>query len=110
MSSLAASLYLQDRPTEAEALARRAVTLFETAEIVDAVLVGAAHRTLGQSLAALGRHDEAESYLMGAYEMQQAGLGDDHSHTRRSAGAIADLYEAMGRSGEVDVWRARERG
>ncbi len=104
--NLAAALLSGGRAADAEALARHVVESEESIGLTDPVFVGAAKRTWGRALAELGRFEEAEVQLVAAHELQEAELGAEHAHTRRSTQALVDLYESWGRAEEAARWRA----
>ncbi len=64
---------------------------------------------LGQALNELGRHDEAESYLLRAFEVFAGVFGRDHIHTRAAAENLTTLYERMGQPEKGRVFPEFER-
>ncbi len=61
----------------------------------------------GRALAALQRFDDAESTLLEAHGILQTALGDEHEHTKRVVGYLADLYDAWGKPEKAAEWRAK---
>ena len=107
---LAGALILADEASEGEALAANVVAIQDSIELTDPVLVGAARRTWGQALTALGRFAEAEQQLLSAYEIQVEGLDATHPQTQSTVRALVSLYEEWGRGADADAWRATTSG
>jgi tetratricopeptide (TPR) repeat protein len=100
----------QGRAEEAEPILRQCVGLLEQLDLP------AQHKwreyqvssTLGYCLLTLGRFDEAEPLLLGGYEGLRANQGDGFLETRLTVGRIVALYEAWGKPGQADAWRAKK--
>jgi len=94
------------RPNDAlEALERDGAEIeFDAIEPLDRLRF---ERARGESLAALERLDEAESVLLAAHEAGVGAFGADALEVRRAAGAIASLYESLGRAEQAALWRER---
>jgi len=68
----------------------------------------------GKTLAALGRHAEAESTLIEAHGLLAAAFGPDNVRTMKVVSALADLYDAwdaaepgQGHDAQAAEWRAK---
>jgi serine/threonine protein kinase len=106
-ANLAAALVMGDRSEDAEALVRYVVGVAASVGLEDPALLGAARRTWGRALAALGRSEEAETQLLAAFDLQDAALGTGHSQTQRTVEALVELYETSGREEEMARWSGR---
>lgn len=62
---------------------------------------------LGRCLTRVQDYTEAEELLLRAHAELADALGSKHSHTRRVAESLAELYEATGQVDEAAVWRDR---
>ena len=61
---------------------------------------------LGAILTKLGRHDEAETFLLEAHRGLVDSSGSDHVRTLTAAGYLVELYEAWGKPDQAAEWRA----
>ncbi len=85
--------------TEAIGIARRSVG-------PDHWVVAALQYNLGKVLLERKRYRAAEAQLVPAYRSLAAGLGPDSRRAVRAAGALSELYEALGRPAEAARYRA----
>jgi eukaryotic-like serine/threonine-protein kinase len=69
--------------------------------------LGAIRATLGMCLARLGRSEEAERSLTDGYAMLREQLGEAAFWTKKTAGALADVYLGRGDAGNERLWRGR---
>jgi non-specific serine/threonine protein kinase/serine/threonine-protein kinase len=91
----------------------------EAADMFDEVFMSA-RRTLGEerwfttgspphyarALAALGRHTEAETFLLEVYEGLRDLRGADHDSTQAAVTALIELYESWGKPEKAAQYRA----
>ena len=106
-SNLALLLVDLGKALEAEKLTRETIaTALETLGAehwVHGIFLG----KHGRALAALDRFEEAETALVEAYDLLDSSLGNEHDHTGRVVGYLADLYDAWGRPAKAAEWRAK---
>jgi len=98
------------RAEEAEPMLREAVTKLDEREGSASVSPAEARVVLGRCLGRLGRIAEARSLLEEGHARLEKALGRAHVRTRRAAGRLADLFEAMGQADDAKVWRDRAKG
>lgn len=106
-ANLAAALRLGGNASAAEAIARSVVAAQDEVGLDDPTLSGSARRIWGTALSDLGRHEEAETALLGAYEIQEPALGAEHQQTQSTVTALVELYERWGRTDDLATWRGR---
>ena len=54
-----------------------------------------------------GRHNQAETMVLGAFADCACELGPEHPHTLDSLKNLIDLYEAWGKPEKAEEWRAK---
>ena len=96
------ALILLDNLEQAEAVIRRAVTI-EQANAPDGVPLARGQATLGVCLLEQGRFDEAEPFLLGAYE--KLSDAQDDFYRAWTAKALVRVYEKLGRSEDARRYR-----
>jgi len=64
-------------------------------------------RDYGSTLIGLRRYPEAEQHLMASHRALLAAFGPAHRRTTSAAGALANLYEAWGKSTLAADYKAR---
>lgn len=89
-----------------EQLARQAAELF-AATCGDRHPDTASCRSLlGACLMRLGRYEAAEENLRGAHEVLETALGTEHTATLNARQRLIQLYDAWGKPGLAEPWRA----
>ncbi len=91
-----------ERPGEAEALARAALEQATAALHNQTLATANFHRLLGDALYAQRRYAEAEPHFRAAYEMRQKELGDAHADTAVSAADLGYTLRNLGRLDEAE--------
>jgi len=94
----------QARYVEAEAVFRRALTVWEKILPAKNDLMAWAWRNLGDSYSAQGRHAEAELLYKHALQIHQA-LASDNLQVANTYSALANLYTNQGRFAEAENLR-----
>jgi CHAT domain-containing protein/Tfp pilus assembly protein PilF len=94
----------QARYVEAEAVFRRALTVWEKILPAKSDLMAWAWRNLGNSYSAQGRHAEAELLYKHALQIHQA-LASDNLQVANTYSALANLYTNQGRFAEAENLR-----
>jgi len=97
----------QGRLAEAEALLRPAVDRVRKAFPREHLVTGYTLRKYGRLLTARAQYAAAEKVLLEAEQALGAAVGPDHAQTKKAIGNLVELYEAWGKPGEADRWRAR---
>jgi hypothetical protein len=87
---------------------REAVAIRKQAYVNDHPRIAHATSLLGESLAAQGRHAEAEPLLVEGYEGLTAQRGAGHEQTQEARRRLADLYEAWGKPERAAAYRTEE--
>lgn len=63
----------------------------------------------GACLSKLGRRREAEEHLLAAVAGLRSALGEENARTRKAAAALAELYDAWGRTEEAALYRTSQK-
>ena len=65
-----------------------------------------AETLLGENLMMLGEFEEAEPFLLRSYPVIREQRGARHRQTQRALRRIIELYDAWGKPGQADEYRA----
>jgi tetratricopeptide (TPR) repeat protein len=106
MLNMADVVQSQKKYTEAEKLQRSVLAVFEKAH-GDDVKTATALNNLGANLQLQARYKEAEPLLKRALEMKEKVLGTVNQSVAHTLGNLAEVYEALGRKVEADIYRRR---
>jgi len=90
------------RPTDAEPLLRRALTIHEASYGPDHPDVATALNNLARLLQATNRLTEAEPMFRRALAIDEGSYGPDHSHVARDLNNLASLLQATNRLTEAE--------
>jgi len=94
------------RLDEGERRVREALRIFESAHQPGHFQIDMARSMLGECLTVRGRYEEAERFLVDAYEALRDKLGEGAGVTRRARAGVVGLYEAWGRPDRAAAYRA----
>jgi eukaryotic-like serine/threonine-protein kinase len=97
-------------PAQALPLFREGLAVFERTRPPDDVERAMARMDVGSALRELGRFEEAEPHLRGAYDVITGRLGAEHAFAGRARQALLALYEASGRPADAVALTAGETG
>ena len=106
MLNLADVVQSQKKYGEAEKLQRSVLAVFEKAH-GDDVKTATALNNLGANLQLQARYKEAEPVLKRALEMKEKVIGSVNQSVAHTLGNLAEVYEALGRKAEADIYRRR---
>lgn len=104
-TTLAAALVRYGDTAAAEAPLREAISSYEATIGPEHAWTANAESQLGAVLAGRGQSEEAERYLLAAYEKLHR-MGPDGQWTLDAAGRLADFYEARERPAEAARYRS----
>jgi eukaryotic-like serine/threonine-protein kinase len=93
--------------TAADSALRRSLDLRREYLPPDHWAIASSESVYGYHLGRMGRHDEAERWLVAAYDKMVATRGADAYVTQRVAVRLAELMEQLGRRADAARWRAR---
>src|SRR6185436_16753934 len=96
-----------DSLKEAESLVRRCLSIREKYRPPGHWTTANARSLLGETLALQGRFAEAEPLILAGYEGVVSAPGARPERRRRAGQRIVELYQAWGKSQQVEEWRAR---
>jgi len=97
---------LRDNPGEAEPYLRRALEIARETLTDDNARTVYARMQHGVCLRELGRFSEAEAQLLRAFDWLEENNGIESPYTQPTVSHLVTLYEAWGRPGEADRFRA----
>ena len=98
-------LYSQERFAEAVQVQRPTYEHWRRSFGPEYMVTLIAEVVLAESLAGLGRHDEAESMMLHAYVAFESTRGRNDLHTRSAANSLSLFYEARGRMSDASRYR-----
>ncbi|MCP4245672.1 MAG: tetratricopeptide repeat protein [bacterium] len=107
LNNLVSLLQEVNRLDEAEPLLRESLEIRRESMPDDHLSILNTKSILGGSLAALGRHDEAESLLLESYAGIRSAEGEHDDLERATCQRLIDLYTSSGKSDKAAEWRAK---
>jgi len=98
------------RPVDGEPLLQQALATYRRILPAGSWQIGQVASVLGGNVAAQGRYAEAESLLVGGYELLKQHPATPPDRLRKAVERVVALYEAWSRQAvkqsELDQWRA----
>lgn len=107
LNNLSSLLMTTQRADEALPLIERSLDILERKLPAGHWAIGGFRGNKGRCLAVLGRFEEAERLLLGAYEEVRGALGDEHKETYSVLRKIVDLYDRWNRPAQAAEYRAK---
>ena len=65
------------------------------------------HLSYGSMMSRLGRHEEAEAYLLKSHKLFQTGFGETDPRRHMAISFLAEMYEAWEKPEQAAAWRKR---
>jgi eukaryotic-like serine/threonine-protein kinase len=110
LHNLGSLLYLKGEYNESEKHERQAIAVYQKSLKPAHWIIHRSRRELGACLIKLKRYREAEEELLAAHAGLKAAMGDQHERTQRAVRFLVDLYEAWGKPGQAEAYRALLQG
>ncbi|UCF33771.1 MAG: tetratricopeptide repeat protein [Phycisphaerales bacterium] len=107
LGALGAALMNRGSPAEAEPLLREALEIQQKALPNGHWGTATSAGSLGSCLTKLERFAEAEVLLLESFISLEAALDTDDERSRQALRQLIALYDAWGKPGEADEWRAK---
>ncbi|MFO0827100.1 MAG: serine/threonine-protein kinase [Phycisphaerales bacterium] len=108
MNNLGLLLLAREKPAEAEPVLREMAAGIEQTMPPDHWMRGQAKINLGRSLAGQSKCAEAESLMLGGYELLAKALPAGHDRLKIARDAIVEMYTKCGKSEQAAKWKAKE--